>query len=898
MHPAATHDNLPENNATTLSARKLYRRFVRLYVMGSVIAVSITLLLVWLGLGFTAYQWLYFLYATTIAVTTFVVADIYALNRHFRPLRDTILKLEKDGRLDEHSASAGVVQALNMPYLSFIRVTFLHTPLAAGLTVLACFVGNAFFDTGFQQWQIWTFGATIAFFAAPSHAIFEYFITARDMGPVIDEFWRYGKRIKPEHQKNIIHIRLRNKLLYLSIFIASLPLIYFAATILLKVNLLFEEVYYALSLKEMSPLIIWVVGVVITCLIGALIMAVMTSLEVSRNAQKLINAMHAVEVGELDSTLKITTTDEYAELFRGFNLMTESLQEEVHILEISKKLAGELNLDVLLMRIISATTELLDADRSTLMIYDSHKNELFSRLAQGLDITEIRIPADQGIAGSVFMKGEPENIPDVYEDERFNQDVDKQTGYRTRSMLCMPIVNKAGEKLGVTQVLNKHGGVFTKRDENRLAAFTAQISVALENARLFEDVLNEKKLNDAIQKSSSSAIITMDAFKHIITVNEAAEKLLRLKHEELVGLRATTLFSRNDWILNSIDNVKKTGKKEELLDVEMLVVGEEKASVNMSAMPLIDANNDTIGSMLVFDDISSEKRMRSTMSRHLSAEVVDELLKSGEEELGGKGQNVTILFSDLRSFTTISEQLGPRGTVTMLNEYFERMVDVIMDNRGVLDKYIGDAIMAEYGVPFGGEFDADNAVKTANGMFRALSELNALRVEEKQMPLDIGVGVSTGDVIVGNIGSPKRVEYTVIGDAVNLASRLEGVTKQYGAKVLISEYTMNELQDDYILREMDVIRVKGQNKPVSIYESLDHYTPDVFPNMHKVINTYLGAYKAMRQRNWSQAEKGFVEALEFHANDKPSQTHLERVRHYMDNPPPDDWDGVWDMKTK
>jgi len=887
------------NSSQHSTARQLHWRLIRLYVIGSSVAVSITLLLALIGMGLTANQWLYFLAVTPPIVITFVLVDIYALNRHYRPLGNVLGKLDDGVIPDKNELSVGIVRALNMPYLSFLRVTFVHAPLASILTMFAMYVCTQFFTAGFETWQIIILGATIAFFSAPSHAIIEYFIIARDIGPVIERLWQHCKRIEPEYLSDIIAIRLRNKLLYLSIFIAALPLLYFSVTILYKVGLLFQDLSYDVTLAQMTPLVSWVVGVVLICLAGALSMSIMTASEVSRNAQKLINAMHAVEVGELDNKLKITATDEYAELFRGFNLMTESLQEEARILDISKDLAGELNLDVLLMRIMSATTELLDADRSTLLIHDPKTNELWSRFAEGLDVTEIRIPADQGIAGSVFVSGETENIEDAYDDPRFKTEVDKETGYRTRSILCMPIINKAGERLGVTQVLNKNGGVFTQKDENRLAAFTAQITVALENAKLFEDVLNEKKYNDAIQKSTSSAVITLDNSLHVLTVNEAASELLKLAHDELVGITARTLFAlKNEWILHSIQNVKESGKTEEVVDTEMHIVDGSTASVNMAVMPLIDVNDETIGSMVVLDDISSEKRMRSTMSRYMSAEVVDELLKSGESQLGGKNQLVTILFSDLRNFTTISEKLGPRDTVSMLNEYFEEMVDVIMSNKGVLDKYIGDAIMASYGVPFKGSYDADHAVKTANGMFSALRDLNAKRIETDQMLIDIGVGISTGDVIVGNIGSPKRLEYTVIGDAVNLSSRLEGVTKQYGAKILLSEYTKNTLKDDYILREIDFITVKGQTKPVAIHESLDHFTEQTFPGMTTALSHYEKAYQAMRQRDWPAAKTGFENTLNVNPNDKPSQTHLERVKYYIENPPGDDWDGVWVMTTK
>ena len=882
-----------------ITAKQLHRQLIRLYILGSSLAVSITLFLALIGLGFTSDQWLYFLAVVLPIMTVFVSIDIYALNRHYKPLGEVLTKLDNDIVPDVDAISKGIVRALNMPYLSFLRVTFVHAPLAAFLTVIVMYVGNTYFDMMFENWQILIFGATIAFFSAPSHAIIEYFVTAQDMGPVIERLWQHCKYINKQDQSEIISIRLKNKLLYLSIFIAAVPLIYFSATILFKVNLLFEDLQYAVTVEQMSPLVKWIVGVVFICLAGALAMSIMTASEVSRSAQKLINAMQDVEEGDLDSKLKITATDEYSELFRGFNLMTESLQEEVRILEVSKSLAGELNLDVLLMRIISATTDLLNADRSTLFIHDPKTDELWSRYAEGLDVTEIRIPPNQGIAGSVFMSGEIENIKDAYGDQRFSKEVDVETGYRTKSILCMPIINKSGVRLGVTQVLNKNDGVFTQKDENRLAAFTAQITVALENAKLFEDVLNEKKYNDAIQKSTSSAVITLDNSSHILTVNDAAVSLFKRDHDEFVGIAANILFgTNNDWVLKNINKISSGKDVDDVLDHELMLTDGSIASVNMSAMPLIDVNEETIGSMVVFDDISSEKRIRSTMSRYMSAEVVDELLKSGESQLGGKSQKVTVLFSDLRNFTTMSEQLGPRDTVSMLNEYFEEMVDVIMSNKGVLDKYIGDAIMASYGVPFDGEYDADNALKTANGMFRALGKLNAKRIESDRMLIDIGVGLSTGEVIVGNIGSTKRLEYTVIGDAVNLSSRLEGVTKQYGAKILLSEYTMNSLKDDYILREIDVITVKGQTKPVTIYESLDHYTEETFPHMSEVLTHYIHAYNAMRNRDWKAAHSGFEAALNLNPNDKPTLTHLARIDFYIENPPGDDWDGVWVMTTK
>jgi adenylate cyclase len=266
--------------------------------------------------------------------------------------------------------------------------------------------------------------------------------------------------------------------------------------------------------------------------------------------------------------------------------------------------------------------------------------------------------------------------------------------------------------------------------------------------------------------------------------------------------------------------------------------------------------------------------------------------------LGGTAQEVTVLFSDIRSFTTLSEQLGARETVSMLNEYFSEMIDVIFEHGGILDKYIGDAIMALFGTPFKTDRDVDNAVTVANQMILSLGKLNRARQKQGKIPIRIGVGISTGEVVTGNIGSPKRMDYTVIGDSVNIASRLEGANKFYGTQVLLSEFTASRLRQPGRLREIDLIRVKGKNKPVAIYESLDCHNPESFPCMENVLLLFEKGLDQYRKRNWSGAMGSFSRILEQHSDDTPSALYLDRCRHYLENPPDDSWDGVWTMKEK
>ncbi|MEX2643389.1 MAG: GAF domain-containing protein, partial [Acetobacterales bacterium] len=702
--------------AAGLTAGVLLRRLIMLYVWGSAAAVVITFFLVLVGLEFTPEQWLGLFLITPFAVLFYVLSDIYVIVRHFRPIAKVLSSLEKGVVPPQEEVSPAIARALNLPFYSFIRVTFLHGPGAALAVLVGLLTADAFMDVDYETWQVAGFVLTVLFFASPTHAIFEYFGIARLLGPVYVKLWRLCPSLREEDREKLISINLKEKLLYLAIFVTTLPLLFFAISILFKTGLLLDNLGIEDPLARLGPLLHWVGGVVAVCMLGALTMSVLTASEVSRSAMRMLDTMREVQQGRLDRRLSIISTDEYMDLYRGFNLMTESLREEVRILEVSQDLAGELNLDRLIARIMTAATELLGAERSTLFVYDRKTGELWSRFAEGLASSEIRIPTDQGIAGAVFTDGGLLNIDDAYNHPLFNPAVDRRTGFRTRSILCMSIVNKVGERIGVTQVLNKRGGPFTAKDEARLRAFTAQVGVTLENAQLFDDVLNMKNYNEGILRSTTNGIVTLDADNRVVRANDAAVKLLHTTLEAIVDQPVEAVVGEgNQWILRSLENVWRTGENDLSVDTVLVFPNGESSSCNLTVAPLKGIDDESMGSMIIIEDISSEKRVRATMARYMSKEVADQLLAAGESELGGKNQLVTILFSDIRSFTSISEAMGARETVSMLNEYFEEMVDVVLSNGGILDKYIGDSIMALFGAPFAGEHDADHAVKVANG---------------------------------------------------------------------------------------------------------------------------------------------------------------------------------------
>ena len=882
------------------SAKRLQRRLVWIYVQGSLAAVLVTLLLVLLGLELTFGQWVGLLSITPPGVALYVLVDIYVIGRQFQPLGAALSRLDRGEPPTREQASAALVRALNLPFYSFVRVTFLHGPMATALTLLGLGGLNWFLGMGYALWQVLILAATVLFFATPTHAILEYFAISRDIvAPIVRLVRDADASILPDQQRKLVAIRLRTKLLYLSIFVAALPLFFFAFSVVFKVDRLIHDLGVQATAADLLPLWLWVGGVAAVCIIGALAMSILTAAEVSRSAATLIDAMRSAERGRLDIDLTVATTDEYADLFRGFNLMIRGLRDEVRLLEVTHDLAGELKLDALIQRIMGATTDLLGAERSTLFLFDPKTDELWSRYAAGLTMREIRMPSGSGIAGAVFATGRPENIPDAYADPRFNSEVDRRTGFRTRSILCLPIINKAGARIGVMQVLNKKSADrFTEKDESRLRAFGAQIAVSLENAQLFDEVLSVKNYNESILKSTSDGMITLDNDGAVVTANDAALSILKLVREDFVGRPAESFFTAdNGWVMAAIDRVRETGERDISIDAA-LKCGSDNVSVNMTVQPLFGLSGERIGSILVFENITAEKRVKATMARYMSKEVADQLLAGGEAELGGKAQIVTILFSDVRHFTTLSEALGARETVALLNEYFAEMVDVVFRYGGILDKYIGDAIMALFGAPFARPGDADNAVAVANGMLLTLRELNRRRFAAGKEPLDVGVGICTGEVIVGNIGSPTRMEYTAIGDSVNLASRLEGANKYYGTKILVSESTLRAMKTATPSREIDLIKVKGKDRPVAVYEVLGYHDRETCPALPDMVSHFQTGLAAYRAADWNGAIRAFERALHCHPADEPSEMYVRRCRHYVANPPPAGWDGVWVLTEK
>ncbi len=292
------------------------------------------------------------------------------------------------------------------------------------------------------------------------------------------------------------------------------------------------------------------------------------------------------------------------------------------------------------------------------------------------------------------------------------------------------------------------------------------------------------------------------------------------------------------------------------------------------------------------------KEVKQLFSRYLSPHVVEELLTDPAKiELGGTEVEATIFFSDIKDFTTISENLSPRDLIVYLNEYFSLTSETILTHKALLDKYIGDAMMAVFGVPMHREDHALSACKAAMEIQQKLSSFY-LNLQHRDKPyFETRIGINTGQVIVGNLGTKSRSDYTAIGDPVNIASRLEGMNKLFGTKIIISESTYYSARNSIITRELDLVTAKGTSVPIRIYE-LIAVEDDISSIQRDKINLFEEGVKIYREKRWDEAKEYFRKVESIDQGDKASQIYIERCESFKIQNLPDDWDGVFKFYTK
>ena len=382
--------------------------------------------------------------------------------------------------------------------------------------------------------------------------------------------------------------------------------------------------------------------------------------------------------------------------------------------------------------------------------------------------------------------------------------------------LIGPIVSDNNLK-GIIIVANKEslsGYIrFNKEDLRLFESLTKKVSLAYENIKLLDSLKKSTDLVDNIMSSITTGIVKIDLLGEIEYFNSAAQKVFKFDEANVLKNHYLIVFLENHKLISLIEKIEN--EQEVIYENNLMVLDNEsnEHEINITISPVFDNVNEYSGAVLAFEDLSDINLIKSTFKKYVSENIVDELLDSGREiKLGGSKSEVCIMFCDIRGFTSMSEKMEPEDVVYLLNNYFQEMIDVVFKNNGTLDKIIGDELMVLYGVPIKSDNDCQKAVDTAIEMFSKLKEFNSKNVKNNLPELDIGVGINYGEVVSGNIGSTRQMNYTVIGDSVNLAARLCSHAEK--KQIVISDSTYQLLQMSNGFVKKDPINVKGKEKKI------------------------------------------------------------------------------------
>lgn len=354
---------------------------------------------------------------------------------------------------------------------------------------------------------------------------------------------------------------------------------------------------------------------------------------------------------------------------------------------------------------------------------------------------------------------------------------------------------------------------FTKEDLRLFDSLTKKVSLAYQNIKLIDSLKTSTKLVDNIMSSITTGIIKIDQLGEVEYVNQAAENVFGISSESALHNHYMAIFMDNEKLISLIERIEMVPKVAYENNLRVIDLNGKQHEINLTLSPVFDESNEFSGLVLAFEDLSNINKVKSTFKKYVSENIVDELLKTDKSlELGGGKNKVCILFCDIRGFTAMSEKMIPEDVVSLLNHYFQEMIDVVFDNNGTLDKIIGDELMVLYGVPIESENDPQKAVDTAKQMFLKLKEFNEVNKSRGFPKIKIGIGINYGEVISGNIGSDRQMNYTVIGDNVNLAARLCSHAKS--SQIVISKSVFEKIDDKSDFKKMEAIELKGKSKKI------------------------------------------------------------------------------------
>ena len=507
------------------------------------------------------------------------------------------------------------------------------------------------------------------------------------------------------------------------------------------------------------------------------------------------------------------------------------------LLDITNELNSFENVSTLLQEILIKSCAVLNASSGLILMQHSN-SDLFQIEADfNIDVKALK--------GIIFNKkrgffNEVNQIRKPLAVEVANDPFLVRTN--SRFALIAPFLDKK-ELIGVIVVFDKESraGIspFDDSDTNMLSAIASQAGVAYNNIKLIENIKEAKTFNDNIMQSIVTGVFTTNLMGEINHVNRAAATIINLEREMVIGNHYEYVFDSNEIINQLISKCELDLTTVSETAIQINCNG-KLTSVNISVSPLLNDLNEPIGSVVAMEDLSNLDKLKSTFKKYVSKQIVDQLLENDDMlNLGGQEQEATILFSDIRGFTSMSETMSPSEVVETLNEYFNLMIEIIFKYNGTLDKIIGDALMVIYGAPNATEKDTENALLTAIEMQEKLIEFNQNRIIHSKPPIYIGIGINSGKVISGNIGSRQQMNFTVIGDSVNLASRLCSVAASDEIIVSDAVWKKVKLNKSFKAKKLKPVKVKGKVKPIEIKEILYQRPVFDYPQTFSKIEQFL-----------------------------------------------------------
>ena len=356
---------------------------------------------------------------------------------------------------------------------------------------------------------------------------------------------------------------------------------------------------------------------------------------------------------------------------------------------------------------------------------------------------------------------------------------------------------------------------FKELDLDILSSLSNQAAVAMDNAKLFKEITEAKQFNESILGSIATGVITINSLGEVDSINKAGESILRLDHNDILNNHYMFLFEKDKEIIDLINKTEESKKIHSEINIPFLSASDDTI-INISIAPRFDINDNAEGLVMAIEDISDINKVKNTFKRYVSKQVVDNLLDDDTKlKLGGEDREVTILFTDIRGFTAMSEKMEPEKVVLTLNEYFSEMIDIVFKYNGTLDKIIGDELMIVFGAPLSSKDDTDRALITAIEMQKKIIELNKLRKKRNEPPILVGAGINKGRVVSGNIGSRDMMDYTVVGDTVNLGARLCSAAS--AGEIIVSGQVKDSAVNDFNFKELKPILVKGKKDKIDVY---------------------------------------------------------------------------------